>query len=343
MQIEAISAVFPSRVVTNDDVVEMIASHSKNFEGDLNRALRQIRMMLKGSGANTRRWLGRGETSLDLTVEACQKAMLRLSDPTKIDLVISASVYAELVEPSTANLVAHKIGLDNAECFDVKEACDGWMKAARLASFFIESNTYSRVMVVNSEFPLRPGFGVYPELFNLTSVGQLEHRFPGFTLGEAATVTIFAADGNNRWQFKNKTRNDLCDLCTITSRFEDLMPASSRIARDGLGVFTSYGAELRQRGFPIAVEMFKQEVKSSEVDLLFTHSSSKKDWSEGAAAVGLSEKLYDIYASHGNVVSAAIPAAMALAEEDGTLKRRQNIAAWVASAGMSFSTTQFLF
>jgi hypothetical protein len=50
-----------------------------------------------------------------------------------------------------------------------------------------------------------------------------------------------------------------------------------------------------------------------------------------------------IYAECGNVVSAAVPTAMALAEARGSLRRGQRVATWVASAGMSFTTSYSSF
>ncbi len=83
-------------------------------------------------------------------------------------------------------------------------------------------------------------------------------------------------------------------------------------------------------------------IKTQLVNRLFTHSSSKRDWAEIASDIGLGDKLYDIYADYGNVVSAAIPAAMALAEREGALKEGDDVALLVGSAGMSFSAAHFI-
>ncbi len=345
MRIQSIAATFPSKVVSNENILDLIRQHSTEFVGDLEHTLKLVNRQLKGSGSNTRRWLAEGETSLQLTLDACKKAMAGLGKGDKIDLLIVGSVYAELIEPSTASLLAAELGLHHVECVDMKEACSGFMKAAKFASMFIESGNYKRVMVVNPEFVMTPGFGIYPELFNLPSAEVLEYRLPSFTLGEGVSAVILEADSSNQWQFTQKTRNDLYDFCSITSPWNNHgFVDSDRVAKNGAGKFTSYGAKLKGEGFPLAVDLFKiSGIRPEDVDALFTHSSSKRDWSEGAEIIGLSDKLFDMYATHGNVVSAAVPAAMALAIEQGKLKRGQNVAAWVASAGMSFSTAYFVF
>jgi acyl-CoA:acyl-CoA alkyltransferase len=346
MKIVATAVVLPSRSLSNDDVVSEIEVLSKDrFCGNLDRTLQTIGTSLRRSGARTRRWRSPGETSLQLTTAACRQALSRLGRDERVDLLICAGLYSELAEPASANVLAHQIGLDDAECFDLKQACDGWSKAVRIASAFIDAGLYRNVMIVNAEFPMTPGFGVYPQLFQLERVDQLDHRFPGFTLGEAAAAMIVATDRTNRWEFHNKSRNDLYDLCTISMPWFKEQPLPSlRVGKDGSGVFTSYGADLRKHGFPLAVETFRSSgIDPTQVDILFTHSSSKADWAQGARCLGLSNRIYDIYAECGNVVSAAVPAAIALAEARGALKRGQRVATWVASAGMSFTTAYFQF
>lgn len=339
------AAQFPSRVVSNDDILNMIREHSTEFVGDIDHTLKLVLRQLKASGSVTRRWLADGETSLQLTVDACKKAMAEINKDDKIDLLIVASVYSELIEPATSNLIAAELGLHHVECFDMKEACDGFMKAVKIASSFIESGQYKRVMIVNPEFVMTKGFGIYPELFNLPSTEVLEYRLPSFTLGEAVTAVILAPDESNKWQFTNHTRNDLYDYCSITSNWNHHgFVQSDRVAKNGAAKFTSYGAKLKEDGFPLSIDQFRiSGIEANETDILFTHSSSKRDWAEGAQVIGLSDKLYDLYAAYGNVVSAAVPAAMALAIEEGRLKRGGRVAAWVASAGMSFSTAAFTF
>lgn len=346
MKVLATAAALPSRTLSNDDVVVEIEKFSKEqFRGNLGRTLQKVATGLRRSGARTRLWRDQGETSLGLTAAACREALAKLGAGERVDLLICAGVYAELAEPASANVVAHALGLDNVECFDLKQACDGWSKAVRIAAAFIEGGIYRHVLVVNAEFPMTSGFGIYPQLFRLDNAEQLEYRFPGYTLGEAAAAMILGPDPQNCWAFHNTSRNDLYDLCTITMPWFDEQPLpSARVGKDGPGVFTSYGADLRRHGMPLAIETFNRSgIAANEVDMLFTHSSSKADWGEGARRIGLSNRIYDIYAECGNVVSAAVPTAMALAEKRGALARGQQVATWVASAGMSFTTAFFRF
>jgi len=345
MRIEALALAVPSREVSNAEVVELIGQHTTDFDGNLDHTLNLLSKMLIKTGLETRRWLEPGEFSLDYVLEACRKASTGLGKNDKIDLLVYCSVYGELIEPSTSNLLANHLGLHDCQCFDIKAACDGWMKAAQLANFYLSSGEYHRIMVVTGEFSMTPGYALYPGLFKLRSPGDLEHRFPAFTIGESATATIFVRDDENPWRFTNKTRNDLVELCTVTpSWYVKLPEGSGRIGTNGPGLFTSWAKELSGAGIPLAIETFQDSgIKPQDVDILFTHCSSSRDWRGIAEALGLGDKLYDIYRHFGNVVSGGVPTAMERALRDGGLQRGYACAVLIASAGMSFSTVSFAF
>ena len=195
MKIESVAVAFPSRIVTTDEVAKEIWARSRSeFSGDLDQTINIISRKLKAGGLETRRWLGPSESSLELTLQACREAITGLPDDDReIDLLISSGVFSELIEPATANLIASKLGLNNVECFDLKEACDGWMKSAKVVEALMATGRYHRVLVVNGEFSLSHSRTV-EKLFALSSPEQLAYRFPALTIGEAATATVFWVD-----------------------------------------------------------------------------------------------------------------------------------------------------
>jgi len=74
MKLESVAVSFPSRKLTNDDIVALVEEESKStFEGNLNKALRQIGLLLGYSGAEERRWLDKGEDRMDHIVYSVKK------------------------------------------------------------------------------------------------------------------------------------------------------------------------------------------------------------------------------------------------------------------------------
>lgn len=344
MQIEYIGHALPSRRVTNDDVIDLIRERSAGFEGDLTQQMRVIKSLLHLTGARTRYWLADDESPRGLIKQACELALATVN-PAAIDLLIYCSIHTELIEPSNANLIAHEIGLDRVECFDIKAGCDGWMKAARIAQSLLASGAYKKIMVIAAEFPVSADADfVFPSLFKLKSQSQIDYTFPAWTVGEAATATIFSA-GGREWNMENRTRNDLCELCTITPSWYGKYPIpSERVAMSGPGKFTSFGADLFVNGYPELIKLAGEtDVATSNFDIIFTHASSKKDWTEICRGAGLNSVPYDIYSHYGNCVSASVPLSISDAVTQGTLNRGGRALIFSASAGMTFSLVQFTY
>ena len=83
------------------------------------------------------------------------------------------------------------------------------------------------------------------------------------------------------------------------------------------------------------------DVSEEGVDIVFTHTSSTKDWHAANARHGLADKIYHLYPRTGNIVSASIPGALAQAKEEGRLKAGDRVLFLMASAGMSFAAGRF--
>ena len=64
-------------------------------------------------------------------------------------------------------------------------------------------------------------------------------------------------------------------------------------------------------------------------------------WDKISPAVA--DKMFYVYPDYGNLVSASVPAGMALAEQQGLLNRGDTVACWVGSAGMAFSLNCFTY
>ena len=77
--------------------------------------------------------------------------------------------------------------------------------------------------------------------------------------------------------------------------------------------------------------------------MIFPHASSKQAWAQGADTCGVEDKLFYVYPEYGNLVSASVPAGIALASEQGKIQRGDPIVIWVGSAGMSFAVAGFTF
>jgi 3-oxoacyl-[acyl-carrier-protein] synthase-3 len=72
-------------------------------------------------------------------------------DPREIDLLIFATVTADMTFPATANIVATAVGAVNAFSYDMGAACSGFLYALTTGASFIESGRYKKVVVVGGD------------------------------------------------------------------------------------------------------------------------------------------------------------------------------------------------
>ena len=105
------------------------------------------------TGVKERRILkGEGKGSSDLGAQAI-KGLLKKTNtsPENIDLIICATATPDMIFPSTACIIADKVGAINAFAYDLMAACSGFLFALSTASKFIETGTYKKVIVVGAD------------------------------------------------------------------------------------------------------------------------------------------------------------------------------------------------
>jgi len=72
-------------------------------------------------------------------------------DPKEIELVIMATASPDMQAASTASFVAANIGATNAFAFDLDSACSSFLYGMSVASSFIESGKYKKVLLIGAD------------------------------------------------------------------------------------------------------------------------------------------------------------------------------------------------
>jgi acyl-CoA:acyl-CoA alkyltransferase len=345
MLIKNVAASLPSRTVSNEEVVDMIRYHSSGFEGDIDRAMRTIKTLLDRSGLVNRRWCGSHESPIDHVAMATRKALAETYlQPEHIELFIFVGIGRGFLEPGNSHMMASTLGFKNAECFDIVDACMSWTRAMSIVDSLFKSGQYRNAMIVNAEFNMLNDGPLYPSNFMLRNQAQIEYTLPSFTIGEAATATLIVAKEPDNFSFRFQGKPAVSDLCTIPiPGYEGYCHPTDRIGKNGDMRFTSFGAELHRHSEEITDVLDRLPVPKSDIDIVFTHASSKAAWHGYGVKAGIDDKMFHIYPETGNLVSASIPTAISLARDSGALNRGDRVLCWVGSAGMSFNVSSFRF
>jgi len=345
MQIAAISYRIPSRKITNEDVIEILDRHNAHVS-KVQKAIhfRTINELFEMLGAESRyvRDIAKGEKAVDLILGAMDDAFDRAGiAPVEIDLLIFCGVGKGFLEPANAYFYAQARGMRATHCFDISDACMSWIRALHIACLMLHAQTYRTVMIINGEFHM----GIH-DTYELGSLSTLGYSFPIYTIGEAATATILVSS-KDMWHFDYQSRTDLADLCSIPLKgYSDFVMPSKRLGLNGLDIFVSFGRELFSEGSALLGRLVQQTIPNPlSKRWYFPHAACKTLFEHNSSHWGVpAERIYlKVFPRFGNIVSASIPVALRMAEEEAVLERGDQIALVPVSAGMVASVVQLSF
>ncbi len=161
--ITAIGCYVPERVVTNDELAQMMDTSDE--------------WIVSHTGIRERRIVSVGEAASDLAVHAARTALERRGiEAEDIDMIIVATSSPDYPFPATACLVQHRLGAKEAGAFDLSAGCTGFVYAVETARAFVEAGSARRVLLIGSEV--------------LTSIANWEDRNSCVLFGDGAGAVV---------------------------------------------------------------------------------------------------------------------------------------------------------
>src|SRR5688572_5310938 len=137
--ITGVGGYVPDYVLTNKELETMVETSD---EWITTRTGIKERRILKGEN--------KGVSILG--IEAVKDLLAKTKvDPKEIDVIIFATVTADMTFPATANIVATAVGATNAFSYDMGAACSGFLYALTTGASFIESGRYKKVIVIGGD------------------------------------------------------------------------------------------------------------------------------------------------------------------------------------------------
>jgi hypothetical protein len=118
-----------ARRVTNDDLVAELAQRGIETSDE---------WIVERTGIHARHFAAPDVGASDLAVPAAQAALQAAGrQASDIDLIIVATSTPDMVFPSTAAIVQHKLGIAGCPAFDVQAVCSGFVYALTVADAMI--------------------------------------------------------------------------------------------------------------------------------------------------------------------------------------------------------------
>jgi len=137
-KITAIGTYTPPGLLTNQDLEKAIETTDQ--------------WIIERTGIRTRHIAAPDVATSDLASEAARN-LLALSgiDPKTIDAILLCTVTPDMLFPSTACLVQHKIGAKKAWGFDLVAACSGFVYGLTTAAHLVMAGTHKKVLVIGAD------------------------------------------------------------------------------------------------------------------------------------------------------------------------------------------------
>jgi 3-oxoacyl-[acyl-carrier-protein] synthase-3 len=137
------------------------------------------------TGIKTRRYAGSAMLPSDLAAEAGRQALARAGvDPKDLDVIISCGVARDVEEPATAYIIQEKLGADRAYCFDLVNACNGFISALDVLDSFIASGRCTTGLVAVGDI-----LSQYIT-WDTKSPNDLHMSSMGYTFGDAGGAAV---------------------------------------------------------------------------------------------------------------------------------------------------------
>lgn len=247
-------------------------------------------------------------------------------DPTSIDLVIFATATPDMPLASTAAYVATELGAVNAFAFDLQSACTGFLYSMSVATGFIESGRYNKVLVIGAD--------------KMSSIIDYQDRTTCIIFGDGAGAALFEPNKDG-FGFKNEIlrgdgagRNFLkieAGGSALPASKETVENRQHFLRQDGKTVFKKAVSKMSE----VAEELLKQnDLSAEDIDWLVSHQANKRIIDATAKKLDLdTDKILMNIDKYGNTTAATIP--LVLADFEKKFKKGDKLL--VTSFGAGFS------
>ncbi len=294
----------PDFILTNEMLANMVDTSD---EWITTRTGIKERHILKGEGLGTS----------DLAAPAVKQLLEKTgTSADEIDMLICATVTADMQFPATANIICDKVGIKNAFSYDLNAACSSYIYALTTAAKFIESGSHKKVIVVGAD--------------KMSSIVDYEDRQTCVIFGDAGTATlleptteeigvmdsILKSDGSGKIHLHQKAGGSV-----KPASHETINAREHFIYQEGQAVFKFAVTNMAD----VSVEiMEKNNLKAEDIAYLVPHQANLRIIDATARRMGVDKEQVMINISrYGNTTSATIP--LCLWEWENKLKKGDNV------------------
>jgi len=264
--------------------------------------------IVERTGIKARHFAAPDVTSSDLGLEAAKRAIeaagLQAAD---IDLIIVATSTPDMVFPSAACILQHKLGIAGCPAFDMQAVCSGFVYALTVADAMIKTGTASKALVIGAEV-----FSRILDFSDRTTCVLFGDGAGAVVLEASETPGILASDLH-----ADGKHVGILSVPGHVSGGQVL--GSPLLQMDGKAVFKLAVGVLESAA---RATLAKANLTEADIDWLIPHQANLRIMHSTAKKLKLPlEKLIVTVDQHGNTSAASIPLALDEAVRSGKVKK----------------------
>jgi 3-oxoacyl-[acyl-carrier-protein] synthase-3 len=319
--IRSLATYVPPHVLTNADLEKMVETTDE--------------WILQRTGIRERHIVDPGVATSDLGKEAALKAIANAGlTPDDIGFIVVGTVTPDMMFPSTACLLQHKIGAHRAWGFDLSAACSAFTYSLTTASQIVASGAHDHALVVGSDV--------------MSSIIDYKDRSTCVLFGDGAgAVVISAADDDSgaildfEHEIDGGGGEALCMPAGGSRRppsHETIDARLHYVKQDGQTVFRFAVRKTEE----IALRLLERNgLTPDDLDLFVSHQANRRIIQSATEKLGIDpNKVIINIERFGNTTAATIPLALNDAVCSGRLKKGDLVL--LASVGAGFTVGSVL-
>ena len=263
--------------------------------------------IVERTGIRARHFAADGVFSSDLALHASRAALdaagLQASD---IDLIIVATSTPDMVFPSTACILQHKLGAAGGAAFDVQAVCSGFVYALTVADAMIRTGAAHKALVVGAEI-----FSRILDFKDRTTCVLFGDGAGAVVLEASDVPGILASD-------LHADGRHVGILCVPGHVAGGQVLGDPLLKMDGQAVFKLAVGLLEDAAHAVLAKAGKTE---ADIDWLVPHQANIRIIQSTARKLKLSmDKVIVTLDQHGNTSAASIPLALDVAVRSGRIQ-----------------------
>jgi 3-oxoacyl-[acyl-carrier-protein] synthase-3 len=327
--IRHISYALPERAVPNEELARENPGWDMSTVGDR-------------AGVQSRRIAAPGETAFDLSKRACDLLVAETGlDLGEVDANVYCTQSPDYVMPGNAHLLHEHLGLgDRVLAFDYTLACSGYVYGVAFADAFVQSGLASHVLLVTADTyskHIHPRDRSARVLFGDGAAVTLLTRSDGAAGVVASELRTHGRDFEKFYVPAGGMRAPRSDETkTETTDRSGNVRSAENIHMDGIGVWAFINSAVPEH---VTSFLARQSLTLADIDLFVFHQASKLTLDSVVKALDLpSERVYVNMTEVGNLVSASIPVALRMAQDEGRARSGQRVLLCGFGVGFSYGS-----